>query len=175
MITRVIERLSYAGCLLSQALAFTLMILGVVIVVLRFVRYPFIGGINLSTFFLVGVVYLVQAQVQRRNQNVAVDLFVLRTYGNTRKALTFVQLFISLAITVVITSTVWGFAWESFEARERIDGAPFYPLYPVKIAVAVSISLLLLQLIVDVLKAFKGPEKKGMESMKDIKGEEVAG
>lgn len=156
--TRVIERLSYAGCLVSQALAFALMIFGVLFVLLRFIGYPFVGGINLTTFFLVGAVYLVQAEVQRRNQNVAVDLFVMRTRAKTRKVLTFIQLFISLAITVVITWTVWGFAWESLEARERIDGAPFYPLYPVKIAVAVSISLLLLQLVVDGLKRFKKPD-----------------
>jgi TRAP-type mannitol/chloroaromatic compound transport system permease small subunit len=163
MVSRVIERFSSAGCLISQALAFVLMIFGVVIVVLRFIRYPLIGGINLSTFFLVGVVYLVQAQVQQRNQNVAVDLFVLRIRGSARRVLTFIQLFISVAITAVITWAVWGFAGESFEARERIDGAPFYPLYPVKIAVAVSFSLLLLQLGVDVLRAFKKLEKKDGE------------
>ena len=161
MVTRVIERLSYAGGLLSQALMFALMVLGVVFVLLRFIGHPFVGGINLTTFFLVGAVYFVQAQVQRRNQNVAVDLFVMKTRGTVRKALMRIQLIISTAITAVITWTVWGFAWESFEALERIDGFPFYPLYPVKIAVALSISLLLLQLIVDVLKAFKKPGERG--------------
>lgn len=169
MVTRVIERLSYAGGLLSQALMFALMVLGVVFVLLRFVGHPFVGGINLTTFFLVGAVYFVQAQVQRRNQNVAVDLFVMKTRGAVRRTLTWIQLLISTAITVVITWTVWGFAWESFEARERIDGAPFYPLYPVKLAVAVSISLLLLQLIVDVLKALRKSGEKGAAAQEIVR------
>jgi TRAP-type transport system small permease protein len=163
MVTRMIERLSYAGSLASQALMFALMVLGVVFVLLRFMGHPFVGGINLTTFFLVGAVYFVQAQVQRRKQNVAVDLFVMKTGGATRKALSVFGLFISTAITAVITWTAWGYAWESFEALERIDGAPFYPLYPVKIAVAISISLLLLQIIVDVVKAVSRPGEKGAE------------
>ncbi len=154
MVTRVIERLSYAGGLLSQVLMFALMVLGVVFVLLRFIGHPFVGGINLTTFFLVGAVYFVQAQVQRRKQHVAVDLFVTRTGGTARKTFTLLELFVSTVITAIITWTVWGYAWESFEALERIDGAPFYPLYPVKLAVAVSVSLLLLQLVVDLVRAF---------------------
>lgn len=161
MVMKVIERLSYAGCILSQASVFVLMVLGLVVVVLRkFTSYPFLGGINLSTFFLVGLVYLVLAEVQREKGHIVVDLLVTRLRGGVRKVLTFFQLFFSLAITVIISWTCWDYAIESFEVRERIDGAPYYPLYPVKIVIAVGIFLLLLQIVVDVVKAFRGLREK---------------
>lgn len=157
MLTKVIERLSYAGCLLSQASVFVLMLLGLVVVVLRkFTSIPFLGGINLCTFFLVGLVYLSMAQVQKEKGHVMVDIVVatLRE-GGLKTVLPVFQLIFSLITTVIIAWASWAFALESLEYRERIDGAPFYPLYPIKIVVAIGISLLLLQLFADVVKAFR--------------------
>lgn len=169
MLTKVIERLSYGGCVLSQASVFVLMLLGIVVVVLRkFTTIPFLGGINLCTFFLVGLVYLAMAQVQREKGHVVVDIAIALLHdGGLKTVLAVFQLIFSLIITVIIAWASWVFALESLEYRERIDGAPFYPLYPIKIVVAIGISLLLLQLFADVVKAFRAFGKRADQNAKE--------
>lgn len=166
MLIKLIDRLSYAGCLLSQASVFVLMLLGLAVVLMRkFTSYPFLGGINLCTFFLVGLVYLSLAQVQREKGHIMVDILIAALQdGGLKTVLAFIQLLFSLIITVIIGWASWDFALQSFEFRERIDGAPFYPLYPIKIVVAIGISLLLLQLVADLVNGFRGLGKRGVQS-----------
>jgi len=83
---------------------------------------------------------------------VAVEFLISRLPKTPKKILNMINLIIPLAICTILIFISWSFALESWHMREKMDGAPFYPIYPPKIAIAVGISLLGLQLLADLLR-----------------------
>jgi len=153
-VTKFIDRVTVVSSWAGYALMFFLMILGGVIVVSRLVSMPLLGGINLSAYMLVAMSYIVLPYIQLKRGHLSVELLLSRVKRKTARRLILVQLIISAAITLVVTYIVWGYADESWSALERMDGEPFYPLYPAKILIAVGFSLLVLQFISEFRKHF---------------------
>ena len=153
-LTKLIDRVTIVTSWTGYVLMFFLMILGGVIVVSRLLSMPLLGGINLSAYMLVAMSFIVLPYIQLKKGHLSVELLLSRVGKETARTLILVQLIISVAITLVITYIVWGYAHESWSAVERMDGEPFYPLYPAKILIAVGFSLLVLQFISEFRKHF---------------------
>jgi len=148
----VIDKISSWGNLISSWGLFVLMGMGIVSVGLRWAGFPLSGAINLSIYLLVAVIYLSLAYTQLREQHVAVDLIVSRLQGKPRRIIIITAVFLSMVACLFMVWSSWGFAWMSWVARERMDGAPFYPIYPSKIALAVGVSILCMQLAADFIR-----------------------
>ncbi len=153
--TRIINYLSTITILL-------LMILMVVGIITRLIGAPLSGVTNLSESLMVIAIYLAVAYAQQMKQHVSVELFLGTLKEKTRTIFNAINWVIPLIICSVFVFTSWDYAIQSWNLRETMDGAPFYPIYPPKIAIAVGVSLLWLQLLADlfreVIQLFSKPE-----------------
>ena len=131
---------------------FVIMLLTIIGIASRILGAPFSGITNLSESLLVIAVYCGIAYAQQVKQHVAVEFFITRLGKTPKQILTIINLVIPLCVCSVLVIICWDYALESWGLREKMDGAPFYPIYPPKIAIAVGISLLWLQLLADLFK-----------------------
>lgn len=156
-------RISRAVNIASMVIYFIIMFLTIAGIATRLLGVPLTGLINLSESLLVVAVYFALAYAQQSKQHVAVELVISSLPKIPQKILGIINLIIPLCICTVLIIISWDFALESWGMRERMDGAPYYPIYPPKIAIAVGISLLWLQLLSDliseVMASFSGHER----------------
>jgi TRAP-type C4-dicarboxylate transport system permease small subunit len=163
----VIDKISYIGFIPAIALIFILMLMNIINVAARLSGAPMSGITNLGEFMLVGAIFLSLAYCQVRKQHLFIELFLTRMEGKTRQGFDIVNGFLSLAVCAVLVWLSWVLASESFIAGERITGAPFYPIYPGKIALFVGVCLLTLQLLADFIRIILGLGT-GPQKAKDI-------
>lgn len=149
---KLIDKFSRMVNLLSAWGLFLLMAIGIVSIVLRIAGYGLQGAINLSVYVLVAIVYLAFAYSQSQKQHIAVEIVVSKLKGKPKKVLAVVAVILAFAATSFMLWTTFSFGWESWVIREKMDGYPYYPVYPAKIAVVIGIFVLWLQVIADFFK-----------------------
>jgi TRAP-type mannitol/chloroaromatic compound transport system permease small subunit len=133
-------------------MVFVVMALMIVGIITRILGAPLSGITNLSESMLVVVIYLSIAYTQQTKDHVIVEFFIATLRGRKKVLLNIINVLIPFFICSIFIYTSWDYALDSWGMRERMDGAPFYPIYPPKIAIAVGISLLWLQLLADLLR-----------------------
>ena len=148
----LIDKISYIGFVPAIAIIFILMLLNFASVVTRYSGVPISGVTNIGEFMLVGLVFLSLAYVQRQKQNLVVEILISRLTGKLPRVFAIISVVLSLSICTLLVWLTWEHAIASVSAGERITGAPYYPIYPAKIALAVGIFLLFLQLIADFIR-----------------------
>lgn len=156
----LVDRLSYIAFVLAVSLIFIIMLMNIINIGARLSGAPMSGITNLGEFLLVGTIFLSLAYCQVRKQHLFIELFLTRMTGKVRRGFDIINMFLSLAVCGVLVWLSWTLASESFIAGERITGAPFYPIYPGKIALFVGVCLLTFQLLADLIRILLGPEKK---------------
>lgn len=145
LITRLVNSLSIITL-------FVIMGLTVFGIFFRFLGVPISGITNLSESLLVIAIYFSIAYAQQKKQHVAVEFLIGSMNAKNRKYLNIINVIISLLITCIIIYASWGYALQSWEIKEKMDGAPFYPIYPPKIIIAVGMTLLGIQLLGDLIR-----------------------
>ncbi len=134
---------------LATATLWLLMLLIIWGVLTRLAGAPISGVTNLSESLLVVAIYLGAARTQQVEGHVSLELVTMRLSEGHRRPLRLFVTLASIAVCAIFVYSSWEYALEAWRIREKMDGAPFYPIYPPKIAIAVGLSLLCLQLLVD--------------------------
>lgn len=141
--------------IVSMTLFYIIMVIGVLGVVFRFFGKPISGITNLSELLLVIAIYLSVAYAQQKKQHVAMTLLISFLSEKKRYFLNLTNLIIAMFLIGITQIFCWSYAIFSCRINEKMDGVPFYPIYPVKIAVAIGISFLWIQIIADLLHAIR--------------------
>lgn len=160
MLSKIAERLSSAIGHFGAWCIFGLMIIGIVGVITRFAGVPLSGILSLSVFIFVAAVYVSLAYTQVRNNHVAVDLFISRLSSKHRLVMKSVTTFLSFVACFFLFWATWSYAWDSLIIGERMDGEPYYPIYPVKICIAIGVTIFFLQMIADFVKSVQSLRTK---------------
>ena len=151
-LVKTIDRATRAVNAISMGVLFVIMALSVIGVITRILGMPFSGITNLSESLLVVTIYLGIAYTQQKKQHVQVEFLLINLGPGKRRVLKIFDLIVPLVVCIIFITTSWEYAISSWEIREKMDGAPFYPIYPPKIAIAVGMTLLGLQLLSDLLR-----------------------
>lgn len=149
---KIIDYITNTVAFITWIIFFVIMCLTIGGLVLRFLGKPLSGIVNLLEFFLVIGIYCGIAYTQKVKQHVFVELLLLRMPNKIRQKLNILNLIISLGVCVLLTFESWNLALHSWQVREKIDGPPYYPIYPVKTFIAAGVSALTLQLIKDLFE-----------------------
>ena len=149
---RYIDRLALAINYVSMVTIVVIMGMTVAGIAFRFAGIPLMGLTNLSESMLVMAVYLSVAYAQQKHQHVSVELFVMKMNDRVKSVLATFHPVIGLLICSVILYTSWQYALDSCRIGERMDGAPFYPIYPPKVAIAFGMTCLWLQLLAEFIR-----------------------
>jgi len=134
-------------------LILTLTILVSLDVFFRFLLNHSIAGLyELSELMLVGMVYLSIAYVQTQKGHVIIDIIYARIPGKPRKVLMIFNLFLCIAVVMIITIRSGYLAWQAWKTQDYSSGIIQWPLWPAKMAIPFGCGLLTIRLIRDLLE-----------------------
>lgn len=155
MILSYVDKSVRAINTLAMASLFVIMIMTMIGVIGRILGMPISGITNLSESLLVITIYMGVAYTQQMKKHVSVELLVGSVSEKAAYYLNCIVIFFSLIISSLICISTWDFALKSLSIMEKMDGEPFFPIYPPKIAVAIGFTLLCFQLISDFIREVK--------------------
>jgi TRAP-type C4-dicarboxylate transport system permease small subunit len=153
----VVARLGGLGSWLAGASLVLMTLLGAAdIVGTKFFNRPLPGTFEATEALMVLTVFLSLAHVQARREHIAVDLVVSRLGGGARRALELGARLLTLGVFTVMGWQGWVLGVASVRDREYASGIVQFPVYPSKLALAVGVTLMVFQAILDVLDALRG-------------------
>jgi TRAP-type mannitol/chloroaromatic compound transport system permease small subunit len=153
LFSRLIGRSAAALLLLGATGMIVSMLLGVADVVgTKFLDYPVPGTLEFTESTMVLIVFGALAFTQSRRGHIRVEIFY--NMGSPR-AKSLMEVFTHLVGLVYFSLLAWtGFqeAIYSWDLGEATMGTIRFPLYPARFMLAIGVSLLILQLIADLLE-----------------------
>jgi TRAP-type C4-dicarboxylate transport system permease small subunit len=117
-------------------------------VVMRyFLKKPLAWQLDISEFVLVTVAMLAAGYTQAVDGHVKVTVLVSRFSETKRLFFRIMALVLSLGFLIPFTFYAWGAALTAIERGDSTGGVYEFPLWPVKMIMAVGLSLLCVQVI----------------------------
>lgn len=124
--------------------------------ILRFgFNRPIGGVVEGSELLLVCIVYLAAAWTQAQKGHIGVDFLITDLPARSRGLVTLLTSLLALGLIGALTWVSGVRAWHSWEMKEASQGIIDFPRYPARIALAVGCFFLCLQLIADIVRAFR--------------------
>ncbi len=156
----MLDRISRAHVLLgaSSGVATLVMILLIVpdVLLRKFAGVTIPGASEGSVLLLVVLAYLGMAGAQANQAHFSADFLVHRLRPAWRRRLQVAALILSLVFVLAVAWLTTASAWESTVRGESSFGIVRFPIWPSRIAVALGFALLALQIVVDIVRAWKG-------------------
>jgi len=150
-----IDRVVFTINILSMLTFFIIMCVCMCGVVFRVFGSQISGLTNMAELLLAIAIYLGIAYTQQMKKHVSMELFVVNLKEKHKRVLEIVNLIIAVIIIGIALICCWDYAIKAWQLKERMDGAPFYPIYPAKIAVGVGFTALWIQVVADLLREIK--------------------
>jgi len=165
-IASLIERLN-TGVLVVVGVGFFLMMVGNVVDVLlrEAANKPVPGIIELSELAIVMITFLGLAYTQLKRAHVSVELLILHLPDRPQTVLKMVGLLLALVFFAFLTYASVGIAHKSILIQEVRYGIIPFPIWPAKLVMPIGLSLLCLQLGVDLFREvghYRDYERKGL-------------
>lgn len=151
----------------SMIVFFLIMTLTVLGVILRLLGKPINGITSLLELLLVAAIYFGIAYTQQKKGHINVELFINRMKNENQKIVNVVGLSMTAILLGTLLITIWKSAMASFMVREAMDGAPFFPIYPARIAMAIGLSSFWLQMLSDISAECVGKKESIKQSKSD--------
>lgn len=152
----LLTRLNTAGVAVAGASLLGMVLLGAFDIIGTKLDRPIPGALEATEALMVLGVFLALPYTQARRQHIAVDLVVTRLGPATRRALDIFTLLLTLFAFTLIAWRGWVLAANSVAVREYANGIIPFPVYPAKIALAVGATLMVLQVVLDLVDELRG-------------------
>lgn len=154
----VSARLGGLGIGLAGASLLLMVLLGTLdIIGTKFFSRPLPGTFEATEALMVLGVFLALPYTQARRQHIAVDLVVARLGPAARRALDVSALALTLGVFALVAWRGWILGLNSLAVREYASGIIRFPVYPAKLALAIGATLMVLQVLVDLVDALRSP------------------
>lgn len=134
---------------------FLLMTVVAVNIITRVLGRSIPGILDISQSFMVIIVTMMLAHTQARRGHIGVEFVVNHLPGSIRKVVELITLSLSLAFSFLLIWQSWVMACSSALTRDHSAVYPYLPIYPVKLILAVGVSLLGIQLVMDIVKILR--------------------
>lgn len=161
---RATRALVHAGYWIAVLAALLLMIIGGVDVVLNLFSRSLPAALEMQEVLLALLVFLGLAHVQRRRENISVDIVLERLGKNTRRVLELLGLLCSAGIFAIVAWRSGALALDSLLIRESASALWQFPIYPVKVLVSIGAGLATLECLRQIGWWFKGQDARDIPS-----------
>ena len=112
---------------------------------------PLPGMYEATEMLMALVVFLAFASLQSRRGNINVDIFFRLAKISTQRRLIPLSGFVGLLFFGFMAWQAWIMAWHSFSIREYSQGMVAWPVYPAKFAFAIGVTMMVAQLLKDLV------------------------
>lgn len=169
----VARPISISMAVISAAGVVAIMALMIADVLMRTITGASIrGAYEIIVTVLVVVIFMGAPYGERSGANVRVTILTDRLKGVAKRMMHMLSSLIILAITTWIAIAVIGEAQSSFESNEMTLGVVSFPLWPAKAAMAVGLTFLAVEALINVLRSAAG-ENTGLTRTSEPTLEEV--
>ncbi|UOM36577.1 TRAP transporter small permease [Acuticoccus sp. I52.16.1] len=114
------------------------------------------GVLEVTEVTLVAIVYLGLAMAQRRQEHVSLSMVVDRLGGRWQRGAHFIAILVCLGVTLWFACAAWDAALTAFARGEYRFGLVAVPIWPARFAIAIGLTVLILELLVDLKRILNG-------------------
>jgi TRAP-type C4-dicarboxylate transport system permease small subunit len=166
-----LERFSEGTILLVGfwVLAITLMV-SYDVLMRYFLDMPQLFVDDLSSFLLVGIIFLGAGPVFYKGGHIRVDLLTSRLKPKTQSRLRVITLFIGIALLGIVAFETMVSTVVAFQTG-RVSAVMVYPLWVAMLFIPLGLILMAFFMVVGLVKEMKGKAEKGHRDPKDISAE----
>jgi TRAP-type C4-dicarboxylate transport system permease small subunit len=159
--------------LLGALSIFLMMILVTIDVCGRFFfNSPLVGQKEITEMLMVGSVYFAIGYTQREKGHVGMDLIITKILkGNTKKVVLILTLFLSAAISIIVSYYTFLYALESYE-KGMVSIYLGWPVWSLPLMVSIGSLLLTVRLLIDLIESFEGNYKLSADDVISISEED---
>ena len=153
---KAFRKISEVSGFLSAAFIVIVWLLMTAEVVSRnFFNRPILGVSEISVYFYVSAAYLGFSYTQKHRGHIAVDMLYDKLGEKAKRINNCVVYMISDVLFTMFGWCAWKTFIASYKIKEIFLGGRKMPVYVLKFAIALGVTLMLIQLIVDTYDAFK--------------------
>ena len=149
-IEQATEVMGRAGGWFGVSACFIIMVLVVANVIRRLPWESIPGTLEITQALLVVLTVMLLAHTQARRGHVRVEFVTNRLPAQTQRVLSLFTLLLALGFTVLLAWQGWNMGLVALQVRDASGTFPYMPYYPFKLIFAIGVSMLCLQLIVDI-------------------------
>lgn len=147
---QLVRSLNLAGAVLAGAAILGMMLIGAANVIGMFAfNRPLPGAFEMTEALLVASVFLAMAMAQAQRQHVRVEVFLIRMPAFLRRAVDALTHLLTAGLFALLAWVSWSAARQSIAIGEFSSGLIQFPVWPARTALAVGVSLMLLQALAD--------------------------
>lgn len=168
MLDRITGRLVAPASLLGGIALILLALVVTADVAARALGFALVGAAEAGGVLLALLVFLVIAWTQRQRGHVAIEVVVSMMPPVLQRWADALSLLICLAFTLVLAITTGRAAWESYQAMEFQVGTLPFPLWPVRLVIAIGFALFVLQLLAQLLAALSRATARDSETPSSV-------
>lgn len=114
---------------------------------------PVQGTLELTQFFMVGMLYLSLGYIQYHKANIRIDLLLVRLSPRTQLILAIIVYLLGLVFFALILWQGVRMSVDALVGGERTIGSIRFPTYPARFAVPLGSLVLCVQLLIDIAKS----------------------
>ncbi len=139
----------YLGIIGIGAIAVSTLMTGVDVVARYFFSKPIPGVYQLSEMLLILIIALPLAYCQQMKAHIRVDVFITRLHGKPRAMFELLTVILALFLFGLTTWTTAVAAWQSFVAKDYVEGLIHYPHWPARTMIPIGTGCFCLRLMID--------------------------
>lgn len=137
---------------------FVMMVMMTIHIVGRKIGQPVPGAFEASEQLMVIVFAFPLAEVGLRKAHIIFELISRALPKRTQARLEIFQHIVGLLLFGPLTWKAWQIAWNNFLIREYRQGIIDFPIWPFRVALAIGLSVFLLQLVLSLIRSIKQEE-----------------
>ena len=147
---------SRTGVWVGAAAAFLLVIVVTANIIARLLGSGVPGVLDISQSFMVIIAAMMLAYTQAQRGHIGVEFVIKKMPERVQQVVGIITLLLSLTFAVLLAWQSWRMAWFALQVGDHSPVSPYLPLYPAKLILALGVTLLCPQLVIDVLHGFQG-------------------
>ena len=152
----VYGKANHACGVISTIAVLAIMVGTIVSTISRWIRIPIIGIDELNGLLTGMAIYLGIATAQAAKANISVTFLVQNLSVRNARLIDLLMLAIAAALFAHVTHIYWEEAYRAFVEGDFLVGIIEWPVWPLAFTLAVGVSMLVIQLVIDFVERARG-------------------
>jgi len=147
---------SRMGAWIGAAAAFLLVIVVVANIITRLLGGGIPGVLDISQSFMVIIAAMMLAYTQAQRGHIGVEFIIKKMPERVQQVVGIITLLLSFTFAILLAWQSWRMAWFALKVGDHSGVYPYLPFYPAKLILTLGVTLLCIQLLIDVWHGFQG-------------------
>lgn len=144
------------GAWIGSAAALSLITVVAANIIIRLLGLDISGVLDISQSFMVVIVAMMLAYTQAQRGHIGVEFLIKKMSERVQQVVRIITLLLSFTFAILLAWQSWRMAWFALKVGDHSGVYPYLPFYPAKLILTLGVTLLCIQLLIDVWHGFQG-------------------